>query len=782
MTRSLACIFFLIPFLQANTLLGQNEYTLSGFLKDNTNGEVLIGANIYVKELGTGTSSNAYGFYSISLPQGEYTISITYLGYQSVSQEISLTENLKMNFELEPEGFEMKEVVVVAEEANQNVTSIEMSVEKLAIQEIKLLPQVLGEVDVIRSIQLLPGVSTVGEGASGFNVRGGGIDQNLILLDEATVYNSSHLFGLFSVFNSDVVRDIKLYKGGIPAQYGGRLSSVLDVRQREGNSKKFGMSGGVGLISARLALEGPIQKDKISFLVAGRSSYGHLFLNFFPDLADNVIFFYDMNAKVNFRFSDKDQLYLSGYFGKDVFNFGDDFASNWGNATGTLRWNHIFNSKLFSNFSLIYSDYGYSLGVPEGAQAFDWDARIQNATLEADFSWFLNPRNELQFGVQGAYFRFQPGEAIGVGDNSIFNRIALQSQYGVEPAIYVSLEQELFGRLKLMYGLRLSGFLNVGARDVFIYEGGEPTDEESITDTVSYGPWDVIEAFSGLEPRFSANYLFNARNSVKVSYNRINQYVHLVSNTTAATPIDIWMPSGTYIEPAIVDQVAAGYFHNFSNNTYEFSVEGFYKNFQNLLEYRDGAELLLNETLETELISADGRAYGLEFILRKTKGRLTGWVSYTLSRSERQADEINNGEYFPSNWDKLHDLSLVGSWAINPKLNLSGTFAFMSGRPITYPDSRYEFEGIVIPNYNNRNGARVPNYHRLDLAVNYTPNKKPDKRWKSEWVFGIYNLYGRRNPYSIFFRQNEDNPVLTEAVRLSIFGAPLPYITYNFKF
>jgi len=765
------------------TAIGQEQVTLSGYLRDSTSGEALVAANVYVEELGTGAATNLYGFYSLSLPPGAYTVAFSYLGFQSRRREIDLQANTTLNVELPPEGLQIEEVIVRAEAANSNVTDVAMSVEKLSVPTIKLMPQVLGEVDLVRSLLLLPGVTTVGEGANGFNVRGGSVDQNLILLDEATVYNSSHLFGLFSVFNADAVKDVQLYKGGIPARYGGRLSSVLDVRQREGNNKQFEMSGGIGLISSRLTLEGPIQKDRSSFIVSGRSSYGHLFLNFVPDLADNVAYFYDLNAKVNFELNDRNRIFLSGYFGKDVFNFGDDFSSNWGNTTGTFRWNHLFNDKLFSNLSLVASDYGYSFGVPEGnPNSFDWNARIISYKIKSDFSYFLNPGLQLDFGVNATFYRFHPGEARGLGDDSFFNEIVVPNKHAVEPAAYISLEQKVSDRLTLQYGLRFAAFLNTGSGVVYQYEDGVPTSEEAIIDTSFYDSWELIEGFSGLEPRFAANYILSDEHSVKLSYNRMQQFIHLVSNTTSPTPIDIWTPSGPYIKPAIVDQVAVGYFRNFADNKYEASVEAYYKHFDNLLDFKDGAELILNETLETELLQGQGRAYGLELIVRKTQGRFTGWVSYTLARSERQIEGINRGEYYPSNYDKLHDLSVVGSWAINPKLTLSGNFAFMTGRPITYPDARYNFEGIVVPRYGNRNGARTPAYHRFDLALNWKPGKHPERRWKGEWVFGVYNIYGRRNPYSIFFRQNEDNPLQTEAVRLSIFGAPLPYVTYNFTF
>jgi hypothetical protein len=766
--------------LTAGTSFAQEKFTLSGHIRDATNGEELIGANVFVEELAAGVSANAYGFYSLSLPPDEYRISFSYLGFQIKTMDISLRESQNLDVELTPEGFLMEEVIVRAKEEDQNIRDIEMSVEKLSSVQMKQIPHVMGEADLIRSIQLLPGVSSVGEGATGFNVRGGNVDQNLVLLDEATVYNSSHLFGLFSVFNVDVVKDAKLYKGGIPAKYGGRLSSVLDVRQRDGNRKNFAMNGGVGLIASRLTLEGPIQPDKSSFMVAGRSSYGHLFLKFDPELKDNVVYFYDLNTKANFSLGEKDHLYISGYFGKDVFNFGDDFSSDWGNATASVRWNHLFSDKLFSNFTAIYSDYGYSFGVPEGTQAFDWDANIYNYVFKSDFSYFFTPQSKLDFGTETILYRFHPGLARGVGEESIFNEINVQHQHALEGAAYVSYEHQPLGNLTLQYGLRASFFRRQGREDVFLYENGDPAG--ALVDTVSYDSWETIKTFSGLEPRFSANYVLNAASSVKFSYNRMRQYIHLVSNTTSATPVDIWTPSGPYTDPATVDQVALGYFRNFRNNTYEASVEAFYKDFRDLLDFRDGAELLLNETLETELLSGDGRAYGLELSFRKIKGDVTGWVSYTLSRSERKVPGVNNGEYYPSNYDKTHDLSVTAAWAINPKWNLSANFAYASGRPVTYPQSRYVWDGITVPHYGNRNGARIPAYHRLDIGAKYTPNKRPEKRWQSSWDFGVYNAYARRNAYSIFFRQNEDNPLETEAVRLSIFGSVLPYVTYNFSF
>jgi hypothetical protein len=771
--------------------MGQSKYTLSGYLRDSDNGEGLIGATVYVDEIASGTTTNLYGFYSISLPEGTYNITFNYLGYDALVETFELAADRTFDIEMMPDRELLQTVEITAEKANENVSNLEIGVERMDIKMVKGIPQFMGEVDIIRSIQLLPGVSTVGEGATGFNVRGGNIDQNLILLDEATVFNSSHLFGFFSIFNADAVKDLTLYKGGVPARYGGRLSSVLDVRQKEGNSKKFEGNAGIGLVSSRLMLQGPIIKDKMSFMVAGRRSYGDLLLPIFnEDFRGDQLFFYDVNAKLNYKIDDKNRIYASAYFGADRFRFGDDFESYWGNNTATVRWNHLFNPRLFSNFSAIYSDYEYSLGVPEGVNAFEWEAGIRNTALKADFSFFPNIKNTIEFGAQATNYAFSPGRAAGLGDESIFNVVEVQGENALEVAAYIGNKQIINDRLSVEYGLRYSYFMNYGERDVFLYENDNPTSDQAIIDTVNFSSGEVIADFGGLEPRFAINYTFSERSSIKAGYNRMRQYVQLVSNTTAATPVDIWTPAGKYVEPSIADQISVGYFRNFDDNMYQASVEVYYKDYQNLLDYKDNAQLLLNNSLETELLQGVGRAYGLEFQVEKVKGRMTGWVSYTLSRSELQVDGINRNDWYVSNYDKTHDVSVVAQFKLNDKWNFGGNFAFMTGRPITYPDSRYVFEGIVVPNYTNRNGARTQAYHRLDLSATLVPDKKdkvffffnrPDT-WESSWTFSLYNAYGRRNPYSIFFRQNENNPAQTEAVRLSIFGSVIPGITYNLKF
>jgi len=763
----------------------QPKFTLKGYLKDADNGEGLLGATIYVKELRTGTATNLYGFYSLSLEAGTYTISYSYIGYTPIQKTVNLTADQTLTIELKAEGTELEGVEVTAEAEDEALQTVEMSMVKLEMATIKKIPQFLGETDIIRSIQLLPGVTTVGEGATGFNVRGGNIDQNLILLDEAPIYSSSHLFGFFSVFNGDAVKDVKLYKGGIPAIYGGRLSSVLDIRQKEGNMKKFSGSGGIGAVSSRLTLEAPIVKDKSSFMIAGRRSYADLFLIFSKDKAmrENKAYFYDVNAKFNYQFSEKDRLFISGYFGNDVFGFGENFAAKWGNTSGTIRWNHLFSDRVFANFTGIYSNYEYKLGVPSGANAFDWTSHIYTMNLRSDFTFFVNPKNTLDFGVSALRYRFEPG--LVTSDN--FPTLEIDKKFANEFGIYISNEQTIGDNLTLKYGVRYSLYQHMGKATVYEYADNEAMSTKSITDTVFYDQNKVIQTYGGLEPRFSLNWRVSPKNSVKLSYNRTRQYVHLISNTTAATPLDIWTSSDKHIKPAIADQVAMGYFQNFKNNKYEFSAEVYYKELQDLVDYKDGAQLLFNETLEADLLSGSGRAYGLEIMLKKQKGRFTGWLSYTLSRSEIKVDSdlseerINNGDWYPSNYDKLHDLSAVLSYDINEKWSISANYAYMTGRPITYPDAKYEYEGITVGNYGNRNGARTPAYHRLDFSANYE-KVKPNRKWQSSWNFSVYNVYARRNPYSIYFRQNEDNFQQTEAVRLSILGTILPSVTYNFKF
>ena len=644
----------------------------------------------------------------------------------------------------------------------------------------------LGEVDVIRTLQLLPGVTTVGEGAPGFNVRGGNVDQNLVLLDEAPVFSSSHLIGFLSAFNPDAVKNVKLYKGNVPARYGGRLSSVLEVHQKEGNTKQFGLRGGVGLLSSRLLLEGPIQQDKSSFMIAGRRSYGDVLYDFVSD--DNIVlYFYDVNAKANYKIGERNHLYLSGYLGRDVSEEVVDGIFYWGNYTSTLRWNHLFSKKLFSNLTAAYSHYHYRLdfsnsGSEVNLEDIDWRSSIKHYSLRADMTYFSSPESTLDFGVSSTLYGFNPGTLkITKADEPDEVTLQVEEEQAVEVAAYAAHKQEIGNHMTLKYGLRYTAFLNVGERDVFTYENNQPSPDNAITDTLAYRAGELIKFYDGLAPRFSLDYTLNNRATLKASYNRLFQYVQLASNTAAPTPLDIWTPANQYIPPAIADQVALGFFGSFRRNTLEFSSEIYYKHFQDLIDFRNGAELILKETLETELLSGRGRAYGLELMLKKPQGRWTGWLSYTLSRTERQVEGINNGAFYPANYDKPHDVSLVLNYQLSEKWNASANFVYMTGRPITVPAGRFEYEGIVIPDYTSRNGARTPDYHRADLSFNYEPLQS-ERRWRSSWSLGVYNLYGRQNPYSVFFRPNENNPGKTEAVQISVFARIIPSITYNFSF
>lgn len=786
-----AFYFLLLAFLWLNATNAQESFSLSGTVRDASNGELLIGVSVVLEGERTGTVTNAYGYYALNLPAGEHQLRYSYIGYEDVLKTVVLKADKRLDVQLKATSTMVEEVVVTESALDDPVRNTEMGVNKLQAKELKRIPQLMGEVDVIRTLTLLPGVTTVGEGASGFNVRGGNIDQNLVLGDEAPVYNSSHLLGFFSVFNADAVKEMKLYKGGIPAKYGGRLSSVLDIRQKEGNAKRFAGTGGLGLLSSRLLLEGPIVKDKISWMVAGRRSYADLFLRLSNDeeLNRNILFFYDLNAKLNYRIDDKNTVFVSGYYGRDVFGIREAFNFDWGNGTATIRWNSILRDDLFANFTLVYSDYLYTLGTPEEQEfQFKWESRIQNYLTTAAFSWYSTPDLTVDFGLTNTWYTFDPARITGAIETR------LDKLYATEPAAYIQAKHKITQRLTVDYGLRYSGFVQLGPGSVFTYEEGVSLEDTTVTGSIDYDQNEVIRSFfdlGGLEPRLAMSFLVDDEQSVKVSYNRTRQYVHLISNTTATTPIDVWRPSGQYIDPATADQVSLGYFRKFRlwGERYDLSLETYYKDLRNIVDYKDGADLIFNDKIETELLAGDGRAYGLEFLFRKNSGRLTGWISYTLSRTERLVDgpypgeQINGGEWYPANYDKTHDISIVATYQINPKWDVGAVWVFQTGRPITYPSARAEFEGnITYPVYNNRNGARTPNFHRLDLSANYTPKPKPDGKWESSWSFGIYNVYARRNPYSVFFRQSEGGSLVTEAVQLSIFGTLIPSITYNFKF
>ncbi|MET0944558.1 MAG: TonB-dependent receptor [Flavobacterium sp.] len=776
------------------TSFSQEKFTLSGTITDFKNNETLIGVNIYIPSLKIGTTTNEYGFYSLTAPAGEHQIEITYIGFQTVEKTVNLNQNTKMNFGLNEGGEELQEVIIKDNKGKINIKSPEMSANKLSIATIKKMPVVLGEVDVLKSILLLPGVTNAGEGASGFNVRGGGADQNLILLDEATIFNSSHVFGFFSVFNPDAIKDLKLYKGGIPARYGGRASSVLDIYQKDGSSKDFHVNGGIGLISSRILAEGPIVKDRGSFLIGGRASYAHLFLKLSEDQKDNSAYFYDLNTKLSYKLNDNNNLYLSGYFGRDVFSLNKSFTNIYGNSTLNLRWNHLFSEKLFSNLSLIYSDYYYGLDLD--FVGFKWDSGIRNYNIKYDFKHYISDKFKLNYGLNGIYYEFNPGTIKPSDPESGINPDQLDKKYAFEPSFYIDAENQISKKITIAYGLRYSLFYRLGESTVNLYENNNAVvfnsdlqiyEKGTPIGTEYYGKNKVIKSFNNLEPRFSASYQLNDNQAIKASYNRMAQYLQLISNTSSPTPLDVWMPSDTYIKPQIADQVALGYFRNIKNGAYSLEVETYYKEIQNRLDYIDGADLIANNAIEQVILNGQMRAYGLELMFKKNEGRFNGWISYTLSKSEQQTPGrtpeepgINNGQWYSSAYDKTHNLAITSAYNLNEKWSFGANFALQSGQPVTYPNGQYEYLGITVPSYGLRNENRLPAYHHLDVSATLTPRKNKDRNWKGEWVFSIYNLYNRQNAASINFRQNVDTGA-NEAVKTSIFGI-VPAVSYNFKF
>lgn len=778
-----------------NDIKAQEKFNLSGYVKDASNGEVLIGSVVRVKDSKLGTKSNAYGFYSISLPKGKYTVICSYIGYESIEKEIEITQATKLDLNLKPQNTTTEEVVVTADKENANIKNIEMSTIKVEMSEIKRIPALLGEVDVLRSIQLLPGVSTVGEGASGYNVRGGGVDQNLILLDEAPIYNSSHLFGFFSVFNPDAVKDVKLIKGGIPAEYGGRLSSILDVRLKEGDNQEFNVDGGIGLIFSRLSVEGPIEKGKGSFIVAGRRSYIDILAKPFltGDLADSDFNFYDLTLKANYQLGENDRLFLSGYMGRDVFATGIQF--NWGNTTTTLRWNHLFGDDLFLNTTVFYSNYDYLLQFGNtNEDVFRNKSKIINYSIKPDFTYYFNENNTMTFGGQSIFYDFVIGDGVAAsaGGNTV---LSIEDKFALESALYFNNEQKVTDEITLSYGLRFSYFQYMGAGHAITLADTTAGLRRRISGYQYYDDWETITEYNNFEPRFSFNYELDDISSIKGSYNRMAQYIHLMSNTVAASPLDVWRPSTNNIKPAVTDQYALGYFRNFDDNTYETSAELFYKTSTNQIDYIEGANLFVNgfaiptqvkqlDAVEADLLAGDGRAYGLELFVKKKKGEINGWLSYTLGRSERLVNGINNNDWFPNRFDRLHNLNVVFNYDYSKKWNFSANFIFATGTPGTFPTNRFEIQGVVVPHNSNnsRNNFRIPDTHRLDLSVTYRPEKDADSNFENYWVFSIYNVYNRRNAFSVFFQQNENNSQITEAIRYAIIGTVVPSVAWNFSF
>ena len=786
-------LVFILCILSTLAVKAQQKYTLSGTITDNASNETLIGVNILFPEIQKGAVTNTYGFYSLTLPEGQYKVQISYLGFTDQVYDIDLTKNVKLDVALDESTESLDEVIIEEDVERVNIKRPQMSVNRLSAETIKQIPVILGEADVIKSILLLPGVTSAGEGASGFNVRGGAADQNLILLDEAIIFNSSHLFGFFSVFNPDAIKDLKLYKGGIPARYGGRVSSVLDIYQKEGNSKEFHMSGGIGVVASRLLAEGPIEKNKGAFLIGGRASYAHLFLPLFD--IDNKAYFYDLNTKLNYKVNQNNSLFLSGYFGRDLFSLNESFVNIYGNSVLNVRWNHLFSDKLFSNLSLIYSDYYYGLELD--FVGFKWNSGIQNFNLKYDFKYYLNDQVQINAGINNIYYGFNPGKIEPNNSDSGIITDQLTRKFANEAAAYVDIEHSLTDNLTVEYGLRFSNFVRLGQDEVHAYRDNQPVifdpflllykgaDPINVQTDISRS--ETLADFNNLEPRLAASYTINDDTSIKASYTRLVQYLHLLSNTSSPTPLDVWTPSGPFTKPQKLDQYALGFFKNFKEDTYTLETEVFYKDVQNRIDYIDGADLIANDAIEQVILNGEARAYGWELLLRKNSGKFKGWLAYTLSKSEQRTQGrnsretgINLGQWYNTPYDKTHDISINASYELSAKWKFGTNFLFQTGQPTNFPVGQFEFQGIVVPTYGFRNEQRLPSYHRVDVSATLTPKMNKGRKWQSEWVFSVYNLYNRRNAASINFRQNQDTGT-NEAVRTSIFGA-VPSVTYNFKF
>jgi hypothetical protein len=771
--RIILILFFL--FAQTGFLSAQNKQTLNGTVSDAKTGETLIGAS--VKLTGdnlASTMTNSYGFYSLNIPKGNYEISISFIGYNTVKKNIVVNKDQRLSFVLEEDN-QLNEVVISGVKRNENVSSPQMGLQKINVKEINSVPVLLGERDVLKTLQLLPGIKSAGEGNSGFYVRGGSTDQNLILLDEAPVYNASHLLGFFSTFNSDAIKDVSVYKGGMPAQYGGRLASVLDIKMNDGNRKEYTAEGGIGLISSRLKVEGPIVKDKGSFMISARRTYMDAFLKLSSDSAinNNTLYFYDLNAKANYLLDDKNTLYLSGYFGRDKLGLSDTFGFNWGNATVTLRWNHLYSNRLFSNTSLIYSNYNYIIQNFMEENNFEVNSSIKDFNLKQDFEYSLSNSHNLKFGVNAIHHTIAPGKLTATESSSV-NQTNFEDRNGLELAAYLSDEWTVNDRMNLVYGLRLSSFSLMGPGNIKSYDADGNT-----IGSVPYKSGEFVKSYFNLEPRVSASYQLNNASSLKAAYTRNVQNVHLMSNSTSTSPTDLYIMNSNNVKPEIADQIAAGYFRNFNDDNYEFSAEIYYKWMQNQIEYRSGTDLRGNGNVEADLLYGDGRAYGLELFFKKRFGRFNGWIGYTWSRTERQFDAINNRKWFYAKQDRTHDLSLVGIYKAGPRWTFSSVFVYNTGNAVTYPSGKYQINDRTVFYYTEKNGHRTPAYHRLDVSA--TLEGKPGKKVQSSWSFGIYNLYNRKNAFSIDFKDDPDDSSKTQAVQTTLFGI-IPSVTWNFKF
>lgn len=784
MNRFILCFFLTIAAF--GTIRAQQKFTLSGYVKDALSGENLIGATIAINGQGKGVNSNAYGFFSITLAAGTYQLSISYTGYETQTSSLQLDKDVNLSINLSPRIIASEEVIVYAKRKDGNVRDAQMGKVDLSISQIKSLPAIFGEVDVLKTLQLLPGVRNAGEGNAGFYVRGGGPDQNLVLLDDAVVYNSGHLFGFFSIFNSDAIKNVSLIKGGMPAQYGGRLSSVLDITMKDGNMKKMEVEGGIGAIASRINIQGPIKKDKASFIISARRTYIDALVKPFVKRESafygSGYYFYDLNTKVNYKFSDKDRIFLSGYFGRDVFTFNNtqrSFRANipWGNATATLRWNHLFHRKLFSNTTLVFNDYNFAFNGTQNNLTFNVQSGIRDLSAKFDMDYYPGSQHKLKFGAQYTHHTFKPNLVSGRSDSIDFTPNNAQRKFARESAIYIQDDWDLTDQFRISAGLRYSNFTQVGS-----YTRYQRDENGNKIDSVQYGKGDRVQNYGGLEPRLTMRYSINDASSIKASVSRNYQYIHLVTNAGNTLPTDLWVPSTLFVRPQLSWQYAAGYFRNFKNNTYETSVEVYYKQMENQIEYREGYTPSLADP-EEEFVFGDGWSYGAEFFVRKNTGRMTGWLGYTLSWTYRKFPDLNDGLKYPARYDRRHDLSAVASYELNKKWKLSAVFVYGTGNATTLPERFYLVNGVLTQEFSRINQYRLPAYHRLDFSATYTPIPKKPRRIKGHWVFSIYNVYSRLNPYFLYFDQTGsalDGTLKVDARQVSLFPI-IPSVTWNFK-
>jgi hypothetical protein len=768
------CIF------QIQFAFGQEKFVINGNLKDQLTGEVIIRAVVRIEELpNLGVLTNEYGFYAIALPKGKYNLLITQLGYEKYKQQVTLEENISLNIFLKPANL-LKEVVVESGRKNDNLLKAQMGTESLDIKAINKIPVIFGEKDILKTLQLLPGVKSAGEGNSGFYVRGGRSDQNLILLDEAPVYNASHLLGFFSTFNSDAIKDVTLIKGNAPAQYGGRLSSVLDVKMKDGNNQDLNVNGGIGLIASRISVEGPLQKDKSSFIISGRRTYADVFLLASESFKDNILYFYDFNMKANYKIDEKNKLFISGYFGRDELGLKNTFGIDWGNKTGTIRWNRIVSSRLFLNTSLIFSDYNYNVKLKNGPTNFNINSNIKDLNLKQDYTFYVNPRNTLRFGFNSILHTITPTTFSG----TVISSNTKEGRNGLENAIYLSNYYKANNNLSIDYGMRLSAYSLMGGDIYNQYEG------EKIINSIKIGKYSFGKTYLNPEPRITSNYRLNDEVSFKAGYARNVQHLHLLSNSTASSPSDQWIGNSYNIQPEIADQISIGYVQGFKKNNFELSTEVYYKNIQNQVDYKDGADINTVKDVESQLLYGIGRAYGLEFLLKKKEGQFTGWISYTLSKTERKINGINYNNWYNAKQDRTHDLAVVGVYTLNPRWSVSGVFVYNTGDAVTFPTGKYQIQGHsygfqydiqgqTVYQYASRNANRMPTNHRMDLSVTY--DKKKTKRIQESWNFSLYNVYGRENAYQINFQEDPTDPTRTQIIQTALFRW-IPSVTYQFKF